>query len=71
MCLRVINFHLYLGCTTEFLEEHFIKIIVLFLDKLKHQVSHNLLDALNFCRMSLLAMNEYNLKTTAFLLQII
>ena len=40
-----------------------------FLVKLKHHLSHNLLDVPNVCRVSLLAMNKYNLKKIAVLLQ--
>ena len=33
-----------------------------FFTKLKHHLSHNLSDVPNFCLVSLLAMNKYNLK---------
>ena len=36
--------------------------------KLKHFLSHNLSDALNFCRVSLLAMGKNNFKIAAVLL---
>ena len=72
-CLWVINFPLYLENTIEFRgathknsnsfspDEFFIK--------LKHYLSHNLSNVPNFYRVSLLAMNKYNLNSTLVLLQ--
>ena len=39
-----------------------------FLIKLKHHLSHDLSDIYNFSKVSLLAVNKYNLKITVFLL---
>ena len=74
MCLQVINFHFYLkendrvsrGTILESNKSFFPDE---FLIKLKHYLSHDLSGVPNFCRVSLLAINNYNLRNEAVFLQ--
>ena len=67
MCLQLINFHLCLKennrvsrGTTHVSNKSFFP--GEFFIKLKHYLSNDLSDVSNFCRVSLLAINNYNLR---------
>ena len=74
MCLQLINFHLCLkendrvsrGTIHESNKSFFPGE---FLIKLKHCLSNDLSGVSNFCRVSLLAINDYNLRNAAVFLQ--